>query len=324
VARSRPWRGDAPRLDHEIALLLRVSEPRQHARVADQLLGPGCVQPRHDLREGQGDGHGEDRDRALARKERRREAGGVHGARRRDHRDRPGAGSGRHQLADRSRADLGPGLGLADEDAPLAGAAAGRLGEIAAEQRHRLFRRRRERVLGERARETPVDEQRVELRHPFTLGERRDARQVGELEALQVQPAQPVCVEGRPLGGVRDQRAQTFRLQCRDLGRAPARAREGERHHLLARSAVALAEREELRVLAHGRSPSPIVPGRRVLWGHAVPRWVARTRGLRCDGIDVSDLEVDLSLDPVHVTVPEPGAAFLAGVTLALVLSRLT
>jgi hypothetical protein len=33
---------------------------------------------------------------------------------------------------------------------------------------------------------------------------------------------------------------------------------------------------------------------------------------------------VDLSLDPVHVTVPEPGAAFLAGVTLALVLSRLT
>jgi hypothetical protein len=77
--------------------------------------------------------------------------------------------------------------------------------------------------------EPPVGDHVIEVRHHLGLGHDRQARQVGQLERVDVGAGQagrskPGCVERRMPGGMAQQRPQRGALKLRKLVRAPVQA----------------------------------------------------------------------------------------------------
>jgi hypothetical protein len=208
--------------------LLLGCELRQHRGVAEQRRWLQRVEPRHDLRQRQGGRHrGEPERHAGSRGKGRRNTGGVHRRGGGDEhygqpvgwwaaeRLQPG-----HQRPRQRREESGDSGPIEDEHPTLTRAAARRHGDVVTVDGNWLRSGGSEGLVDQAAVEPSVGEDVVELRHHLGLGHHRQARQIGRIDAIDVH-AQTPTVEGRVLGGMREQPAEAVPLRGLDAGGAP-------------------------------------------------------------------------------------------------------
>jgi hypothetical protein len=222
-------RGDDQWRDVQAAGLLLGCKLHQHRGVAEQRWWLQCVEPRHDLRQRQGGRHrGEAERHAASRGQGRRNTGGVYcrgggnenywqpAGWRAAERLQPG-----HQRPRQRREESGDRRPIEDEHPALARAASRRHGDVFTADGDWLRSGGGEGIVDQASVEPPVGEDLVELRHHLGLGHHRQARQIGETDAVDVDSGQTSTVEGRVLGGVREQPAEAVPLRGLDAAGTP-------------------------------------------------------------------------------------------------------
>jgi hypothetical protein len=138
-------------------------------------------------------------------------------------------GSGHGPAGDRG-GELGVLVRGLDEQATVPGAAARHQDHVLAEQQRRVIYRPGQVLLHQVPGQPPVGGRGVEVLHHVGLGHHRQPGQVGELEPVRVDAAEPFGVEGRARDGPGQQRPQPVPLPGGEPPGVPAEAGDVLRH----------------------------------------------------------------------------------------------
>ena len=222
---------DRAQVQLQAAVPLLGGQLGQLGRVGEQVRRLGGVQPPDDLGDRQAGRRGHQADRRPGRGH----AGQAAGMNRRSRADHPddqalrrqtaggGHGGGHGPAGDRG-GELGVLVHALDEQAALPGAAARHQDHVLAEQQRRVGDRPGQVPLHQVPGQPPVGGGGVEVLHHVGLGHHRQPGQVGELEPVRVDAAEPSGVEGRVRDGAGEQRPQPVPLMYGEPPGVPAEA----------------------------------------------------------------------------------------------------
>jgi hypothetical protein len=152
--------------------------------------------------------------------------------------------------------ELGVLVGGLDEQAALPGAAARHQDHVVAEEQRRVGDRPGQVPLHQVPGQPPVGGGGVEVLHHLGLGHHREAGQVGELEPVRVDAAEPGGVERRARDGPGQQRPQPVPLPGGELPGVPAEAADVLRHPVADGTRYAGPQQLELGDRGGGHLPS--------------------------------------------------------------------